>query len=67
MLANPGKPHSSSVNAGQPWSTLQDKLVKIGKKLKKNNVAVDIVSFGCEVGMQWGRPYLAFIGAVCGQ
>ena len=28
----------------------KDRLVKIGKKLKKNNVAVDIVSFGCEVG-----------------
>lgn len=27
---------------------LQDALVKIAKKLKKNNVAVDIVSFGCE-------------------
>lgn len=26
----------------------QDKLVKIAKKLKKNNVAVDIVSFGAE-------------------
>ncbi len=26
----------------------QDKLVKTAKKLKKNNVAVDIVSFGCE-------------------
>ena len=27
----------------------QDSLVKIAKKLKKNNVAVDIVSFGSEV------------------
>lgn len=27
---------------------MQDKLVKVGKKLKKNNVAVDIVSFGSE-------------------
>lgn len=26
----------------------QDTLVKIAKKLKKNSVAVDIVSFGCE-------------------
>jgi hypothetical protein len=34
---------------GAPPRTPQDKLVKIGKKLKKNNVAVDIVSFGCEV------------------
>jgi hypothetical protein len=28
--------------------TVQDKLVKIAKKLKKNNVAVDVVSFGSE-------------------
>ena len=27
---------------------VQEKMTKIGKKLKKNNVAVDIVSFGCE-------------------
>jgi hypothetical protein len=27
---------------------LQQALVKIAKKLKKNNVAVDVVSFGCE-------------------
>ena len=31
-----------------PPDDLQEKLVKIAKKLKKNNVAVDIVSFGCE-------------------
>lgn len=30
------------------WSWLQDTLVKIAKKLKKNNVAVDLVSFGHE-------------------
>ena len=29
-------------------TAVQDKLVKVGKKLKKNNVAVDIVSFGSE-------------------
>lgn len=29
-------------------NAIQDKLVKVGKKLKKNNVAVDIVSFGSE-------------------
>lgn len=27
---------------------MQDTLVKIAKKLKKNSVAVDVVSFGCE-------------------
>ncbi|CAD7695000.1 unnamed protein product [Ostreobium quekettii] len=34
--------------AGSPISEEKDALVKIAKKLKKNNVAVDIVSFGCE-------------------
>ncbi|CAK0755276.1 hypothetical protein CVIRNUC_002362 [Coccomyxa viridis] len=33
---------------GSPLSEDKDKLVKVGKKLKKNNVAVDIVSFGSE-------------------
>lgn len=33
---------------GSPITEDKEKLVKIGKKLKKNNVAVDIVSFGCE-------------------
>ncbi|KAK9841222.1 hypothetical protein WJX74_002153 [Apatococcus lobatus] len=33
---------------GSPISETKDKLVKTAKKLKKNNVAVDIVSFGCE-------------------
>lgn len=28
---------------------MQERLVKIAKKLKKNNVAVDVVSFGAEV------------------
>mmetsp|Transcript_37991 Transcript_37991/g.45834 ORF Transcript_37991/g.45834 Transcript_37991/m.45834 type:complete len:410 (+) Transcript_37991:99-1328(+) len=32
--------------AGSPIEAEQDALIKIGKKLKKNNVAVDIVSFG---------------------
>ncbi len=27
---------------------MQDKLVKVGRKLKKNNVAVDVVAFGSE-------------------
>ncbi|KAK9836058.1 hypothetical protein WJX84_001290 [Apatococcus fuscideae] len=33
---------------GSPINETKDKLVKTAKKLKKNNVAVDIVSFGCE-------------------
>eukprot|EP00889_Picochlorum_renovo_P007085 jgi/Picre1/34115/NNA_001590.t1 len=33
---------------GSPIVEEKDALVKIAKKLKKNNVAVDIVSFGCE-------------------
>ena len=31
-----------------PGPYVQEKLVKIAKKLKKNNVAVDVVSFGAE-------------------
>eukprot|EP00192_Tetraselmis_astigmatica_P013031 CAMPEP_0117673850 /NCGR_PEP_ID=MMETSP0804-20121206/14706_1 /TAXON_ID=1074897 /ORGANISM="Tetraselmis astigmatica, Strain CCMP880" /LENGTH=385 /DNA_ID=CAMNT_0005482643 /DNA_START=145 /DNA_END=1302 /DNA_ORIENTATION=- len=34
--------------AGSPLLEEKEKLVKIAKKLKKNNVAVDIVSFGCD-------------------
>lgn len=33
---------------GSPVEENEEALVKIAKKLKKNNVAVDIVSFGCE-------------------
>ena len=33
---------------GSPIQEDEEALVKIAKKLKKNNVAVDIVSFGCE-------------------
>lgn len=40
----------------------QDALVKIAKKLKKNNVAVDIVSFGCEE--ENGEKLEAFHAAV---
>eukprot|EP00958_Prasinococcus_capsulatus_P021664 scaffold2963_cov341-Prasinococcus_capsulatus_cf.AAC.4 len=32
--------------AGSPIESEPETLVKVGKKLKKNNVAVDIVSFG---------------------
>lgn len=34
--------------AGSPIAEDKDKLIKIAKKLKKNNVAVDVVSFGCD-------------------
>ncbi|GMH43442.1 hypothetical protein BSKO_11364 [Bryopsis sp. KO-2023] len=34
--------------AGSPLTEDKDHLVKTAKKLKKNNVAVDIVSFGCD-------------------
>mmetsp|Transcript_21323 Transcript_21323/g.46591 ORF Transcript_21323/g.46591 Transcript_21323/m.46591 type:complete len:362 (-) Transcript_21323:453-1538(-) len=34
--------------AGSPIAEDKETLVKIAKKLKKNSVAVDIVSFGCE-------------------
>jgi hypothetical protein len=41
---------------------LQDTLVKIAKKLKKNNVAVDIISFGHEADNE--EKLTAFHGAV---
>jgi 26S proteasome regulatory subunit N10 len=41
---------------------LQDKLVKVAKKLKKNNVAVDVVAFGSEETNE--DKLEAFIGAV---
>ncbi|MEW5318921.1 MAG: hypothetical protein WDW38_010105 [Sanguina aurantia] len=48
--------------AGSPISEDKERLVKMAKKLKKNNVAVDIVSFGCEVENQ--EKLEAFHGAV---
>ncbi|KAL4423804.1 hypothetical protein ABPG75_001105 [Micractinium tetrahymenae] len=47
---------------GSPIAEDKDALVKIAKKLKKNNVAVDIVSFGCEA--ENGEKLEAFHGAV---
>lgn len=41
---------------------LQDKLVKVAKKLKKNNVAVDVVAFGSEETN--GEKLESFIAAV---
>lgn len=43
----------------------QDALVKIAKKLKKNNVAVDIVSFGCEVRPSSLSSALALLRCCC--
>ncbi|PSC70513.1 26S proteasome non-ATPase regulatory subunit 4-like protein [Micractinium conductrix] len=47
---------------GSPIAEDKDSLVKIAKKLKKNNVAVDIVSFGCEE--ENGEKLEAFHAAV---
>lgn len=44
------------------WPWLQDKLVKVAKKLKKNNVAVDVVAFGSEETN--GDKLESFINAV---
>lgn len=52
----------SSSRALRPAPVPQDALVKIAKKLKKNNVAVDIVSFGCEE--ENGEKLEAFHAAV---
>ena len=47
---------------GSPIQEETEALVKLGKKLKKNNVSVDVVSFGCE---EVNRDKLeAFHGAV---
>lgn len=48
--------------AGSPVQEDKDMLVKIAKKLKKNNVAVDIVSFGHEADNE--DKLTAFHGAV---
>ena len=42
------RPCQLRVHLAESGHGVQDKLVKVGKKLKKNNVAVDIVSFGSE-------------------
>ena len=58
---------ASSLHSGLGWhrgmpARAQDKLVKVGRKLKKNNVAVDVVAFGSEDTN--GDKLEALIGAV---
>jgi len=48
--------------AGSPIEADEKEMVKIGKKLKKNNVALDIVSFGDEAGN--AEKLQALLGAV---
>lgn len=47
---------------GSPVEEERDKLVQLGKKLKKNNVSVDVVSFGEDAVNK--DKLEAFIGAV---
>ena len=50
------------VFAGSPVETDQDTMVRLAKKLKKNNFAVDIVVFGDAVGEEGGENVLrAFV------
>lgn len=46
-----------------PSKGIEDSLVKLGKKLKKNNVAVDVVVFGDE-GVEVEEPLRKFVEAV---
>jgi 26S proteasome regulatory subunit N10 len=50
------------VFVGSPIAEDKESLIKIGKKLKKNNVAVDVVSFGSEE--ENAEKLEAFYGAV---
>lgn len=53
------------VFAASPVETDQDTMVKVAKKLKKNNIAVDIVAFGDAIGAETGESVLrAFVAAV---
>lgn len=50
---------------GSPVDVKQKELVQLGKKFKKNNIAVDVVNFGAENAMNDNTEKLeAFIGAV---
>jgi 26S proteasome regulatory subunit N10 len=42
---------ASPIGGGAAGSSLEDQLVKLGKKMKKNNVAIDVILFGDE-GME---------------
>jgi 26S proteasome regulatory subunit N10 len=53
------------VLAASPVETDQETMVKLAKKLKKNNIAVDIVAFGDAIGAEGGENVLrAFVEAV---
>lgn len=36
---------------GSPIAATEQELVKLGKRLKKNNVSIDVISFGEDVGV----------------
>jgi hypothetical protein len=55
---------------GSPVDTEEKELVKLAKRLKKEKVNVDIVSFGEEVSpqvrtMQFGTGIIYFIAHIC--
>jgi 26S proteasome regulatory subunit N10 len=53
------------VFAASPVETDQDTMVKLARKLKKNNIAVDIVAFGDAIGPEGGEHVLrTFVEAV---
>lgn len=51
------------VFVGSPLEETQDALVKLGKKLRKNNVVIDIVTFGDE-GRENDEKFQALVEAV---
>jgi len=53
------------VFAASPVETDQETMVKLAKKLKKNNIAVDVVAFGDAIGAEGGENVLrAFVEAI---
>lgn len=62
MLSHKGTHSQPQLTSTHCRVLTQDLLVKIAKKLKKNNVAVDIVSFGHEADNE--DKLTAFHGAV---
>ena len=53
------------VFAASPVETDQDTMVKLAKKLKKNNIAVDIVALGDAIGSEGGESVLrTFVEAI---
>lgn len=53
------------VFVGSPIEESQDSLVKLGKKLRKNNVLIDVVTFG-EEGMENDEKLNALVEAAGG-